>query len=290
MKTFFRKVALEVLNVIFFNRVALYVYRRLALVDAVFVMYPATAKYADHFTFRWRQRRIRWSPFLIGYVKHPNEKVSLMFAISATEAHIHEPSYGENVREMYASVDRVRERVNARTSHFAGTLPSVLNRLRVRRPNNEQRATVENVLKAVSRIRSHYGHTSEVPVVIIGSNGYVGRVVAQTLAQEGVKVLGVDIGDEFPSVARSLVLNISRPEAINGVLDVLGEGKVLLNEVYPPPPSDIIEALKEKGVPTHHIVGVHAESVPPFPGAYHGGAPCCAALPGVDYHVLIKEL
>lgn len=290
MKTFFRKVALEVLNVIFFNRVALYVYRRLALVDAVFVMYPATAKYADHFTFRWRQRRIRWSPFLIGYIKHPNKKVSLMFAISATEVHIHEPSYGENVREMYSNVDRVREKVGALTNHFAGTLPSVLNRLRVRRSNNEQKATVENVVKAVHSIRSHHGHVNDTPVVIIGSNGYVGRVVAQLLRQDGIDVLGVDLGDSFPAVTKAVVLNISRPEAINGTLDAFEQGMILLNEVYPPPSSDIVETLKEKKVPTHHIVGVYAESNPPFPGAYHGGAPCCAALPGVDYQVLIKEL
>jgi hypothetical protein len=265
-------------------------FRKFGLVDAVFVMYPASKKYADHFTFRFRQRIIKWKPFLIGCIKHPNKKISLMFAISATEADIHEPSNADSVREMHIRTSEVCLQLGATSTHFAGTLPSALNRLRVRRPNNEQTATQENVVKAVHLIRQSCGGASDDPVIILGSKGYVGRTVLKVLQEQGLSVYGVDVGDTFPSVSRGVVLNISRPEAINNLIESIAPGMVVLNEVYPEPHAEVVRLFAEKGVPVHHIVGVKAAAVPPFPGAYLGGAPCCSALPGVNYEVLIKRL
>jgi len=60
-------------------------------------------------------------------------------------------------------------------------------------------------------------------------------------------------------------------------LDQLGPGVVYVNEVYPEPGSVDLKALANMGVPAWHVAGVKAWALPPFPGAYGGGIPCCAA-------------
>jgi hypothetical protein len=67
-------------------------------------------------------------------------------------------------------------------------------------------------------------------------------------------------------------------------------GIVYLNEVYPEPSREEIEELRDIGVSTWHVVGVKASAYPPFPKAYRGGIPCCAANPNGPLEAIVRRL
>lgn len=304
---FLTKIVLEVANLICNNRLAFAVFRLLDMFQAVFVMYPADKYYADTFTFGWRQSRIAWSPFIVGTIRHPSGKRSLMFAISAHVDGKDSNVGSATVRTFHQRVEKIAEQVGAKTIHFAGTLPGRLAAIRVRRggnQKNERQATGENVIKAVLELRAARSHGSENYVVVLGSNGYVGKGVVHGLEQLGIKVLGVDkdgvyaggrrLGDSYiqPRLPH-ILLNITRPDEINGYIDsaAMSKGTTVLNEVYPAFDPDVVCQIRDLGAQVFHLAGVVADVWPvPFPGAYYGAAPCCSALPGVDYQVKLVEL
>lgn len=288
------------INLVFNNWIGLTILRRLRLFQAVFVMYPADQTFADYFTFRLRQRVIKWRPFIVGMITHPSGKRTLMFAISAHvdgKDSAYEP---EDLRNLHRRTERIQGLLGANSTHFAGTLPGRLSALRVRRGDNqgnEQRATVENVLKAIRFVRG----THQLPVVILGSKGYVGRKVDESLRKTGISVTGVEkdgvyyegerVAESYaPPTDMHLLINITRPEVVNDYIDHMGEKTILLNEVYPAPHRDVVAAMKEKGVKPCHIAGVEARVWPSFPLSYQGAIPCCAALPGEDYDVVVIKL
>lgn len=64
----------------------------------------------------------------------------------------------------------------------------------------------------------------------------------------------------------------------------------VLNDVYPEPDRQTLATLTARGIPGHHVVGVRGSAYPPFPAAYAGGVPCCAAWPSPDAEVVIRHL
>lgn len=299
----YRKVILEILNLLFFNRFFFYCVKRFRLVDALFVMYPADQSFADHYTFRWRQRLIRWKPFFVGIITHPSGKITLKCAISTK---IDGENYDiDGLRGFHKSVEKLASFLGANVStHLAGTLPGRLTGLRVSRGRNsmnERRATVANVIKAIETVREKHGHNKGNPVIILGSMGYIGREVSNQLQEKGVVVVGVDIQaviDQEGSTSTvytdpkipHLVVNITRPEAINKYIDRMSSNTVVINEVYPAPHQDVLAEMKAKGIDVYHIGGVQAKSQPTFPGPYAGAVPCCAALSDEDYPIVLVQL
>ena len=298
MKNVGIKILGEVVNLLFNNRLVFAVVRQLQLFDAVFVMYPANAKFADHFTFRVRQRLITWRPFIIGMAKHPSGKRTLMFAISAF-VDGKDSGDSDGFRLLHDRVETLRQRIGATTTHFAGTLPGRFTALKVRRgvnQKNERVATQENVVGAVMQLRDLFCHKDTYPVIILGSQGYIGKEVVAQLVAKDVHVIGIDKGVDAVEYVKPgvphIVVNITAPEAINQYIDskYMDHNTILLNEVYPAPHADVVSHLHELGVLVYHIAGVEAEAIPPFPGSYRGALPCCAAIPGEGYSVKIIEL
>lgn len=297
-----RKILLELINLIFNNSFGLGLLGRFKLFDTIFVMYPADQTFADHYTFKTRQGFIKWRPFIVGKITHPSGARTLMFAISA---HVdgRDSGYDPNdLRRLHDRTEELEKLTQAATTHFAGTLPGRLASLKVRRGKTsrgvEQQATVENVVKAVEETQGTNTHL----VVILGSKGYVGRNVTEFLSErsrfevlavdvDGMYVGGKRISDEYvaPEVPH-LIVNITRPEAINPYIDEMGDTTVVLNEVYPAPHPDVVASMKERGVKVYHIAGVKASVWPPFPNAYQGAVPCCAAIPGVAYEVVVIQM
>ncbi len=296
--SFFRKMLLELINFIFNNSVGLRLLGRLKIFNAVFVMYPADQEFADYYTFRFRQRFIAWKPFITGVITHRFGVRTLMFAISS---HVdgrdsnYDPS---DLKGLHTFVESLKGWLRADSTHFAGTLPGRLSALKVRRVNSEQRATVENVVKAVGVVR----HTRPYPVVILGAKGYVGREVTKYLVDgSNLEVLAVDLDGVYQNGCRvsgeymeledpHLILNITHPEAINPYIDKMNRRTIVLNEVYPAPGSGVVSSMNNRGVDVYHIAGVKASVWPPFPGSYQGAVPCCAALPGENYEVVVVKL
>jgi hypothetical protein len=226
-----------------------------------------------------------------------------MFAVSSFVDEKDRTSNVEKLRILHDRVTRVQKMLGAASTHFAGTLPGRFTALRIRRgenQKNERRATQENVLGAIFSVRQTLSHNHENPVIILGSKGFIGKEVVARLQAEGMSVIAIDQDTPYneeglrykkPNKAH-IIVNITAPEAVNEYVDPLymGKGTTLLNEVYPAPHGDVVHQMKELGVTVLHIAGVMADVTPLFPGPYEGALPCCAALPGEEYHVKIVEL
>lgn len=302
---FLVKFFLEVVNLIGGNRVIFSVLKKLNFFDAVFVMYPADQQFADYFTFRLRQRLIKWKPFVTGIIRHPSGKRTLMFAVSS---HIdgRDSNYARSdLHEFHTRVDTLRNYLGATTTHFAGTLPGRLTALKIKRgqdAKNEREATTQNVVKAILKVRAEKKHDNTNPVVVLGCKGYIGREVTAILDAYGIPVIGVDVGGVYQNgkfVSREyvkpevphLLVNITHPEAINGYIDSqMDSTTTVLNEVYPAPHDEVVQAMRDKGVDVYHVAGVKASVLPPFPSSYQGAIPCCAALGSEVYDVVVIQL
>jgi hypothetical protein len=286
-----KKILLECVNALLNNTLAFWVFKRLALFQAVFVIYPATNQYANYFAFPWRQKANAWKPWIVGVIKHPSGTRTLLFGISSGESDIKSNNNVAELEHLHHVTKDIADRIGARSTHFAGIIPGCLKYRRVSRPNIEQEATSIAVVKAIQSLRDQLGHTPDAPVVLLGYRGFVGREVMRRLTQMNLTVSGVEKDDGLvvPSVPH-LVVNITLPEAINTHIESFNEHSVLLNEVYPAPGREVLEYLRSKCVQVYHLAGVRAETWPAFPDAYHGAVPCCGAIPSEHYKVVLKKL
>ncbi len=300
IKKFFLKIVLEFVNLVCNNQFAFLVAKQFKIFDAVFVMYPANQRFADHYTFGWRQRLIRWKPFIVGFITHPSGKRTLSFAISSHLDEVGGQNSPYDLRQFHYRVEKIAELLGGVSTHFAGTLPSRLTELKVNRgknKRNERVATVDNVVRAIFHVRSQLRHTNLDPIIVLGSKGYIGREVMRCLGEHLCTVVGVDLEDtfaggscmyEFPNRPH-LVVNITVPEAVNDYIDGFSAKTVLLNEVFPQPDADVIREINAKGAKAYHLSGVSAIALPSFPFEYQGAVPCCAALQE-RYDVKVIEL
>lgn len=303
--TFLVKFFLEIINLIGNNRVVFSVLKKLNFFDAVFVMYPADDKFANYFTFKPRQRLIKWKPFVTGMITHPSGKRTLMFAVSSHVDGRDSKYARSDLHGFHTRVDTIRNYLGAATTHFAGTLPGRLTALRIQRgldAKNERIATVTNVMKAILQVRAEKNHDCVNPVVVLGCKGYIGREVTALLEIAGIPVINVDVGGVYqngklvsgkyfkPEVGH-LMVNITNPEAINEYIDEhMDSNTAVVNEVYPAPHDEVVQVMRKKGAEVYHIAGVKAAVWPPFPSAYQGAIPCCAALGSEVYDVVVIRL
>ncbi len=286
-----KKILLECVNALLNNRAAFRIFRMLGLFQAVFVIYPATSQYANYFSFQGRQKAQTWRPWIVGAIQHPSGARTLLFAILSGEDEIKSDANTADLLRLHQATRDIAERIGAKSTHFAGIIPSCLKYRRVLRQNMEQEATSIAVVKAVLELRARLGHAPEAPVVLLGYRGFVGREVMRRLTQMNLAVSGVEKGDKLiVPMAPHLVVNITLPEAINTHIESFNGHSVLLNEVYPAPDREIVERLYSNGVQAYHLAGVRAKAWPAFPGAYRGAVPCCGAIPSEHYEVVLRKL
>jgi hypothetical protein len=288
MISFLRKVGLEIINLLFNNKVFFKALKSLNLVDAIFCVYPASERIARHFAFKSRLNKNTWTPFVIGFALQQS-KITLTFAIAATEILIRNTTESDNLRHFNQKMSDIKNNVGAESVHYAGILPSYMKQRGVDRTEVEQLATVEAVVQAVKISCSDKKILS---IVVLGHRGYIGSNVLSSLISEGFSVSGVEKGEIFyPPKGKYLVVNITSPDAIISHMDKFtSENTCVLNEVYPAPTGDILKKLKNTTFSCEHIVGVEAKCYPAFPGDYKGGIPCCGYVPGSSGKIIIKTL
>lgn len=265
-----------------------------------FLFYPARQTYADAVSYRWHQKRFSWKPGLIGVFRHRG-RLGLSFGIPNLETQIKDTANAENVVLLQQRLERIRRMLGAEYASLAGILPSVLARLGKEDAHvvRQRHLTARVVLAALEKVMARHALDRATPVLVLGGRGYIaGEVLRQAT---GFNVTSVDAGDfpQFESfVAKhrghaAVVVNLSKSGALSEYLDHFWPGIIVLNEVYPEPVRDELARLEGKGVTCHHIAGVAGGAWPPFPRAYRGGIPCCAALPlarGEDVDVVIVHL
>lgn len=286
MKSFFIKVGLELVNLLFNNRFFFWVCRKFGLIQSVFCAYPASEKYSRYFSFRFRQARITWVPYMIGVAKQ-RSGLTLMFAVGATESEITDRNQGDNLFLLNERMELIREKTGAKSNHFAGVFPSYLSQRGIRRDQVEQRVTVDAVTKSVRNVDPDHKIKK---VILLGCRGYIGSQVMEKLKVE-YDVLGVEKGEQYrPPAEKHIVLNISVPYAIKDHLESFNGNTVIVNEVYPAPHKHLLKAIKDKGAQIFHIAGIRATMIPSLPGDYGGAMPCCGGIEDHHNEVVMREM
>lgn len=265
-----------------------------------FLFYPARQTYADAVSYRWHQARFSWSPGLVGIFRHRG-RLGLSFGIPNLEDQIKDSANAENVILLQQRLEAIRRRLGAEHASLAGILPSVLARLGREDAHvvRQRHLTARVVLAALDKVMRWHALDRTTPVLVLGGLGYIAGEVLRLA--DGLNVTSVDVGDfsrfeDFVAAHRGrplVVVNLSRSGALSEYLGHFWPGVVVLNEVYPEPVRDELARLERNGVTCHHIAGVAGGAWPPFPRAYRGGIPCCAALPlgpGEEIDVVIVHL
>ena len=299
IRSHFRRLPLEILN-IFINHDWLFwligaVNKHIGLIESVFLVYPASEKYALAYVYRHRLPKVMWNPWPGGLL-WKNKKLSLMFCISATNGQYTDPMNAENLRRVSERMEKLRQLLGAKRKTFAGILPGVLYFKRIIHDAPEADLTAVAVSQAIDSVRAKESLEANTPVIVLGGKGFIGRRVVKLLDKS--TTYSIDSADghdqkNWPNHLRGqrvIVVNITLNNAIKDYIDVIWPGTVVVNEVYPEPTPDILERLTSKNCHCYHVVGVHASSLPPFPATYEGAIPCCAAWPSPKMKVVVRKL
>ena len=264
--------------------VSRHVFRR--PIASVFLLYPARKEYADALAYQWHQRRFGWQPGLVGLYRQGN-RYGMIFGIPNFEDEIRLERTPEHLLHLMSQMERVRACVRAERKVFAGILPSTFQRNGIDDADlsDQRELTARAVLCALDQVTEANGLSEDVPILVLGGRGYIASEVIDRCTRPSVT--SVDVGDiaEFEALVARLhgrplvVINLTKSGALAEYTNRLWPGVIVLNEVYPEPTGPEIAALEQRGVTCYHIVGVAGQAWPPFPKAYRGGIPCCAALP-----------
>lgn len=295
----FRRMSIEIIN-IFLNHDCLFrqigaINMRIGLIESVFLVYPATEKYALAYVYRRRMPLVMWNPWPCGLLWQ-NRKLSLMFCISATNGQYTDPANAEKLRNVSERMEALRQMFGAKRKTFAGVLLGVLYFKRVIREAPEADLTATAVVQAIDLVKKQESLSASTPIVVLGGKGFIGRRVVKLLDISTTYTIDSADGqgqNDWPNHLggqRIIVVNITLNDAIRNYLDVIWPGTIVINEVYPEPALDILEQLTNKNCSCYHIVGVKALSLPSFPAAYEGAIPCCAAWPSPRMEVVIRKL
>lgn len=273
-----RRIALIILDILFDHNAVYTVIgwfnQYLCLIESVFLVYPASDKYALAYVYRSRLPKVKWQPFLAGFLIQ-NGKLTLQFAISAC---IGQFNSDESLLRLVSRMDHIRQLLHAKSKTFAGVLPGILHRKGILTETPEADMTARVVAQAVTQVIVQEEMGANVPIIVLGGKGFIGKCIVEHLAS--YRIFSVDLDDEWPSHLkgrRVLLVNITLKNMLDRYLKRLWPEVVILNEVYPEPSSRTIERIKAIGSVCYHVAGVKALAIPSFPHAYRGGIPCCAA-------------
>ncbi len=294
-----RRISLEILN-FFCNHDWLFwivglINKRIGLIESVFLVYPASENYALAYVYTHRLPKVMWNPWPCGLLWQ-NGKLGVMFCISASNGQFSDSRNLEKVREVAERMEKLRLLLGVNSKTFAGTLPGVLYCKRIIREAPEAELTAKAVCQAIDLVKTKESLSYNTPLIVLGGRGFIGRRVVKLL--EGSPIYCIDVVDG-PNQEdwlhqlvgkRVIVVNITLNNALADYVGRLWPGTVVVNEVYPEPAPEILEALKRKDCACYHVVGVKAFALPSFPAAYRGAIPCCAAWSSPDMKVVVRKI
>lgn len=297
--SFLRRLPLEIVNVLinydWLFWLAGLINKRAGALESVFLVYPASKKYALAYVFPYRLPKVQWNPWPCGLLRQ-NGKYILMFCVSATAEQFNDPQNIGNLGRMSDRMETIRRLLAANGKTFAGILPGVLYSKKIIRQAPEARLTAKAVLQAIDRVTAIESLDAGTPIIVLGGKGFVGRRVMRQLNRDDVYSIDSADGHDqrnWPNHLkgrRVIVVNITQSKAIDNYLEVMWPGTVVINEVYPEPSPETLDSLKAKGCACYHVVGIDATAVPSFPAAYKGAIPCCAAWPSPNMKVVVRKI
>lgn len=274
--------------------------RRLGVIRNVFLMYPASKKYADSYAFQWLQERMKFRFCLCGiYIQ--NGGVGLSFATMTSEDEFLDAEKLPRLRTMLNRLEDVRVLLAAPRKSFAGILPNILMRQGLVDHSIEEDVAVHALEKGLDYVSTVEGFCGSEPVLLLGGKGSLAGRIAEILFSGGRNSVIIDYQTESGrlrslevfrelSDSRALLVILSRKSSLKELFANLWPQVVVLNDVYPPPSRRDLEVLRGSNIHCYHLVGIRATVFPPFPHAYAGAIPCCAAWDDKEMDVIVKSL
>lgn len=269
--------------------------RRYGWIDSVFLMYPASARYLQAYCPPAIARYCAWRPVWVGVGRQDGGRWMLMFAVPNVEKELLQPKHHAQLQTLATRMQRIQQWVGAQQHSFAGVLPSVLAARAIREEAPERAVTVMAVEAAVTQLIAEQGLAAQMRVIVLGGAGFIGLPVVERLRALGHQVAVVDpqASTTWPenwAGLPTILLNISRKNAIYQYIEKTWPKMILLNEVYPAPSARAVGLLAARGVPSFHLVGVAGRAWPSFPDSYHGAIPCCAGQANIAPMVVLRRL
>ncbi|MBP1468958.1 hypothetical protein EYB53_024835 [Candidatus Chloroploca sp. M-50] len=270
--------------------------RRWMFLGSVFLVYAANEEYALTYASPRYYPLMRWSPWIAGVLRQ-NGRWALMLVVSSTERDFTNPASHRHLTALVEEVERLRRLVGAPQKTFAGILPGVLARTGILTDSPEAEVTLVAIVQAEQQVREATGYAADVPVIILGGRGFIGKRLVERFTSYGRNTYSVDVIDvasnPWPAHLTgqpAILINVTRKTALRAYIPHCWPALIILNEVYPEPEPEELAALTRIGAPVYHLVGVAGTAFPRFPKAYAGAIPCCAAQHHPKLRAVIRRL
>lgn len=272
---------------------------RVIFVKTVFIAYPHSPEVFQVYPNRLVQKLVSWRPTLIGFFRQKSAG-GLTFLTTNSEAEIEQPANAAALDRIWQQAHGYMSAVRAQEVRFAGIIPSILSSRGVAAGTSERAAAVTAVLKAEALVRARELINEAAPIILLGSDGFLGREIAARLGQRNL--YRVDIGGGATSApnrgawpahlrgCKAILINVARAGTLELYAGLLWSSLVVLNEVYPTPARHVLRALSAMQCRLYHIAGAAGYALPAFPDAYAGAIPCCAAQIDGDTDVVVRRL
>jgi len=258
--------------------------KKTKIFKSIFVLYPANAKYLDHYCFSFMQGALKWTPVLIGTLKQGN-KWGLILGVTMTEEEFTKPDNRIYLDNTLKKIKNIASLFEINEINMAGILPSYLAKIKdnpeLEKTNNK---AAKVTFQAIIKVLQSYDNNKEIPIILLGGMGSVGQKVYSLLCRNNyLEIFIVDRklqNNDFPSNLSgkiALLVDISRKGTLEHYSRQFWNELIILNETYPEPDSESVRKLKETyNMSILHISGVEGSIYPSLPYAYSGSVPCCA--------------
>lgn len=254
--------------------------KRTGFLQSVFYCYSGDSRYARHYCYLWSERWLKWLPAPISVFRQGG-KWGLVLASPVTETDFLDVSNEAQFRLLLRRIDHIAHLVGAAEVNRAGILPSVMYR-RFGNISNRLPRLVDVVCDAITRTRALAFGGAEVPIILLGGSGFLGKALHERLSKNDCDVRIVDTAEGISSLPgdlrgrNCLMVDVARRGALAQYVDQLWSGLVILNETFPEPSKGMLRLLAQRGIPVYHLAGTPALILPALPHGYRSCVPCCA--------------
>ena len=271
--------------------------RRFHCFKSVFVLYLPSSRELNKYSNASIRRWMRWRPLMAGFGRQIGGGWMVIMAIPNNEDEFMGADSQQHLAQLYANVCRIQRLLQVPQHGFAGVLPGVMAAKGIRDASPEAEVTINVVGQAEQQIRQLAQLSDDVPLIVLGGAGFIGRRLVAQYRAAGRQVFVVDpqgtADDVWPvqlTGQPAVLLNLTRKYAVEQYVHMMWQGMVFLNEVYPAPAKPVLQRIAQQGVDCFHVVGVRGRAYPNFPDAYAGAIPCCAAQPDGSPQAVVRLL
>lgn len=249
-------------------------------IRSVFLCYSGNERYAGHYGFKILEPYLKWFPTPIGIYKQ-GRFWGIVFASSMTEGDFTAPENRPNLEKIINRLKFIRALVGADQIQMAGVLPSFIERKIPALKIQSSHLVSKAVVAAAAKIQNTNFHGKNIPVVLLGGNGKIGKMLQKELTSfEEIYVVDPNSGlAELPSHLYGkdiLLIDVSRTGSLVKYYEQLWPEIVVLNETFPEPRGKGLRSIQRRGLKIYHLAGVSGRVYPSLPLGYSGSVPCCA--------------